>query len=80
MKNELKEIFGVLILFFCMTVVSLVMVFSNFESYAEEFWSEQQEIIKAANALAENDIFNADSSNTSGDWTKMRKIRPCRNR
>ena len=66
MKNELKEIFGVLILFFCLTVVSLVMVFSNFESYAEEFWSEQQEIIKAANALAENDIFNSDNSNTSG--------------
>lgn len=71
MKNELKEVFGVLVLFFCMTVVSLVMVFSKFESEAVSFWNEQEELVKAADAFTQNDIFDLDNRKTLGGVDKI---------
>ncbi len=70
MKNELKEVFGVLVLFFCLTVISIVMVFSKFESKAVEFWNDQEELVKAADALTQSDVFDLDNTKTAGGVDK----------
>lgn len=66
MKGELGDVFCVLLLFFCMTVVSLAMVFSKFESAALEFWSEQGELTEVVNKLTDNDVFDVDNTKTVG--------------
>ena len=66
MKNGMGDIFGVLLLFFCMTVISLVMVFSRFEDAALDFWKGQEGLAEAVDALTENDIFDTDKTKTVG--------------
>ena len=73
MKSELGEVFGVLLLFFCMTVVSLVMVFSKFESATVDFWSEQEELSHVVNKLTKNDVFDVDNTKTVGGVDEIKE-------
>ena len=41
-KKELGDIFKTLILFFILTVVSLVMIFAKFEQGVKDFWENEQ--------------------------------------
>lgn len=73
MKKEMGDIFCVLLLFFCMTVISLVMVFSKFDSAAEEFWSEQSGAREMMGNFAENDIFDLDNTKTVGGVDEIKE-------
>ena len=66
MRNDLRDVFSTLLLFFCLMVVSIVMVFSSFEKGTVDFWSEQEGLVKAVDALTESDVFDLDNTNTVG--------------
>ena len=41
-KKEIGELFKALTLFFILTVVSIVMIYSKFEQGVEDFWKNEQ--------------------------------------
>ena len=41
-KKEIGELFKALTLFFILTVVSIVMIYSKFEQGVEDFWENEQ--------------------------------------
>lgn len=61
----MKEIFGALVLFFCMTVISIIMFFSKFESGVENFWEEQEGLTRVAQNLTEFEVFDIDNTKIS---------------
>lgn len=74
MKNDMKEVFSVLLLFFCMTAVSLVMIFSQFEKEVIELWSNQEALAEATEKLTENEIFDLDNVKMVGGVDEKAKF------
>lgn len=61
-----KEIFITLILFFTLSVISIVLVYSTFEEGIEDFWEENREVKAHLESNAIFDLIDLDNVKTSG--------------
>ena len=75
-KKDICEIFKALTLFFVLTVVSIVMIYSKFEEGIESFWQEQEEIKAVVNEIDFGKITKEENCKKTGDVFEKQQKSP----